>query len=98
MGTVGPVLKVYADKAGVVFTNDDGDQPVVIMNLYRFVKRIGVRFILCGNIKGLRTLIVTRLHKKHSRTNGTRSCISSAHRRVPACLSWKLCGSASIGI
>lgn len=37
-GTVGPILKVYADKAGVVITNADGDQPGVIMNLYRFVK------------------------------------------------------------
>jgi predicted homoserine dehydrogenase-like protein len=36
-----------------VFTNDDGDQPGVIMNLYRFVKGIGVRPVLCGNIKGL---------------------------------------------
>ncbi len=52
-GTVGPILKVYADKAGVVLTNADGDQPGVIMNLYRFVKGIGVRPMLCGNIKGL---------------------------------------------
>jgi predicted homoserine dehydrogenase-like protein len=52
-GTVGPILKVYADKAGVVFTNADGDQPGVIMNLYRFVKGIGVKPVLCGNIKGL---------------------------------------------
>jgi predicted homoserine dehydrogenase-like protein len=52
-GTIGPILKVYADKAGVVVTNADGDQPGVIMNLYRFVKGIGVRPVLCGNIKGL---------------------------------------------
>ena len=52
-GTVGPILKVYADRAGVVFTNADGDQPGVIMNLYRFVRGIGVRPVLCGNIKGL---------------------------------------------
>lgn len=52
-GTVGPMLKVYADKAGVVLTNVDGDQPGVIMNLYRFVQGIGVRPVLCGNIKGL---------------------------------------------
>ncbi|NTS39523.1 NAD(P)-dependent oxidoreductase [Flavisolibacter sp. BT320] len=52
-GTVGPILKVYADKAGVVYTNADGDQPGVIMNLYRFVKSIGVKPVLCGNIKGL---------------------------------------------
>jgi len=52
-GTVGPILKVYADKAGVIFTNADGDQPGVIMNLYRFVKSLGVKPVLCGNIKGL---------------------------------------------
>lgn len=52
-GTIGPILKVYADKAGVVITNADGDQPGVIMNLYRFVKGIGVKPVLCGNIKGL---------------------------------------------
>jgi predicted homoserine dehydrogenase-like protein len=52
-GTVGPILKVYADKAGIIFTGADGDQPGVIMNLYRFVKSIGVKPVLCGNIKGL---------------------------------------------
>ena len=52
-GTVGPILKVYADKAGVVYSGADGDQPGVIMNLYRFVKSIGVNPVLCGNIKGL---------------------------------------------
>jgi len=52
-GTIGPILKTYADRAGVVYTNADGDQPGVQMNLYRFVKGIGVRPVLCGNIKGL---------------------------------------------
>ncbi len=52
-GTVGPILKVYADRAGVVLTNVDGDQPGVEMNLYRYVKTIGVKPVLCGNIKGL---------------------------------------------
>ena len=52
-GTLGPILKHYADKSGVIFTNADGDQPGVIMNLYRFVKGIGVKPVLCGNIKGL---------------------------------------------
>lgn len=52
-GTVGAILKTYADKAGVVLTNADGDQPGVEMNLYRFVKGIGVKPVLCGNIKGL---------------------------------------------
>lgn len=52
-GTLGPILKVYADRAGVVLTNADGDQPGVIMNLFRFVKGLGVKPVLCGNIKGL---------------------------------------------
>jgi predicted homoserine dehydrogenase-like protein len=52
-GTVGCILKTYADRAGVVLTNTDGDQPGVIMNLFRFVKGLGVRPVLCGNIKGL---------------------------------------------
>ncbi|MDB4441920.1 NAD(P)-dependent oxidoreductase [bacterium] len=52
-GTVGPILKVYADKVGVVFTGADGDQPGVTMNLFRFVKSIGVKPVMCGNIKGL---------------------------------------------
>lgn len=52
-GTIGPILKSYADEAGVIYSNADGDQPGVIMNLYRFVKGIGVKPVLCGNIKGL---------------------------------------------
>ncbi len=42
-GTLGPILKQRADQAGVIYTNSDGDQPGVMMNLYRFVKGIGVR-------------------------------------------------------
>jgi predicted homoserine dehydrogenase-like protein len=52
-GTVGPILRVHAEKAGVVLTNSDGDQPGVTMNLFRFVRGIGVRPVLCGNVKGL---------------------------------------------
>ena len=49
--TVGPILKVYADHAGVIITNIDGDQPGVLLNLYRFVEGIGARPVLCGSIK-----------------------------------------------
>jgi predicted homoserine dehydrogenase-like protein len=52
-GTIGPILKTYADKHGVIVTACDGDQPGVQMNLYRFVKGIGVTPFVCGNIKGL---------------------------------------------
>ena len=52
-GTVGPILQTYAQRAGVILTGCDGDQPGVEMNLYRFVKGIGLEPLLCGNIKGL---------------------------------------------
>ena len=52
-GTVGPILKVKADQAGVIYTFSDGDQPGVQMNLYRFVAGLGIKPVLCGNIKGL---------------------------------------------
>ncbi|MGL6339930.1 MAG: NAD(P)H-dependent oxidoreductase [Waterburya sp.] len=52
-GTIGSILKVYADRAGVIISACDGDQPGVEMNLYRFVKSIGLTPLLCGNIKGL---------------------------------------------
>ncbi|GAX35850.1 NAD(P)H-dependent oxidoreductase [Nodularia sp. NIES-3585] len=51
--TIGPILNVYAKKAGVILSACDGDQPGVEMNLYRFVKSIGLTPLLCGNIKGL---------------------------------------------
>jgi predicted homoserine dehydrogenase-like protein len=50
--TVGPILKVMADKAGVVISNADGDEPAVAMNLVRFVRSIGYRPVLAGNVKG----------------------------------------------
>jgi predicted homoserine dehydrogenase-like protein len=50
--TIGPILKVYADQAGVVYTYADGDEPGVAMNLYRFVKSIGYCPVMMGQIKG----------------------------------------------
>ena len=52
-GTVGPILSQRAKAAGVVLTGCDGDQPGVQMNLVRFVRGIGLRPLVCGNIKGL---------------------------------------------
>jgi predicted homoserine dehydrogenase-like protein len=72
--TVGPILKVYADRAGVVITNADGDQPGVVMNLLRFVKSIGYRPVLAGNIKGL---------QDHYRTPKTQAAFAAQHKQKP---------------
>ncbi|RMH46911.1 MAG: NAD(P)-dependent oxidoreductase [Alphaproteobacteria bacterium] len=52
-GTVGPILKVMADRAGVILSGCDGDQPGVQMNLIRFVRGMGLTPLVAGNIKGL---------------------------------------------
>jgi predicted homoserine dehydrogenase-like protein len=72
--TVGPILKVYADRAGVVITNADGDQPGVVMNLFRFVKTIGYSPVLAGNIKGL---------QDHYRTPKTQAAFAAKHNQKP---------------
>jgi predicted homoserine dehydrogenase-like protein len=51
--TVGPILKAHADRAGVVITNTGGDEPGVAMDLIRFVRSIGLRPVVAGNLKGL---------------------------------------------
>ena len=51
--TIGPILKRKADAAGVILTACDGDQPGVEMNLWRYVRALGLTPLVCGNIKGL---------------------------------------------
>jgi predicted homoserine dehydrogenase-like protein len=71
---VGPLLKVKADNAEVIITNVDGDQPGVIMNLYRWVDMIGYNPILAGNIKGL---------QDHYRTPETQKGFAEKHHQKP---------------
>jgi len=51
--TLGPILKVYADRHNAVITYTDGDEPGVAVNLFRFVKTMGFRPVAAGNLKGL---------------------------------------------
>lgn len=51
--TVGTVLNERFEAAGLVYTGCDGDQPGVEMNLIRFVRGLGLRPLVAGNIKGL---------------------------------------------
>lgn len=50
--SIGPILKVHADRAGVVYSNTDGDEPGVAMNLYRQIMGMGLRPVMMGQIKG----------------------------------------------
>ncbi|HXJ74009.1 MAG TPA: NAD(P)-dependent oxidoreductase, partial [Candidatus Dormibacteraeota bacterium] len=51
--TIGPILQVYAAKQGVILSACDGDEPGVQINLYRWVKGLGLTPRVIGNIKGL---------------------------------------------
>lgn len=72
--TLGPLLKKYADDAGVVITNADGDQPGVIMNLFRYVQTIGFTPVLAGNMKGLQDAY---------RTPKTQASFAAQHKQKP---------------
>ena len=51
--TFGPFIKDQAEFYKVKYSLGDGDQPGVTMNLWRYVKMIGFKPLLCGNIKSL---------------------------------------------
>lgn len=51
--TIGPILQVYADKHGVILSACDGDEPGLQINLYRWVKGLGLTPRVIGNVKGL---------------------------------------------
>jgi predicted homoserine dehydrogenase-like protein len=51
--TIGPILHVYAGKHGVIFSACDGDEPALQMNLYRWVRGLGLVPRVVGNVKGL---------------------------------------------
>ncbi len=51
--TIGALLRRKADAAGVVVTACDGDQPGVQLNLWRYVRGMGMTPRVLGNIKGL---------------------------------------------
>lgn len=50
--TLGPILNAKAREKNVVYTNTDGDEPGVAMNMLRFVRSIGLEPVVVGNLKG----------------------------------------------
>jgi len=51
--TIGPILQTYAAKYGRILSACEGDEPGVQMNLFRWVKGLGLTPRVMGNIKGL---------------------------------------------
>src|SRR5262245_20711764 len=51
--TIGPILRVYAKKHGVILSACDGDEPGLQMNLVRWVEGLGLTPRAVVNVKGL---------------------------------------------
>jgi predicted homoserine dehydrogenase-like protein len=51
--TIGPILQTYAAKYGVILSACEGDEPGLQINLYRWVKGLGLTPRVIGNVKGL---------------------------------------------
>jgi len=51
--TVGPILRVHARQHGVILSACEGDEPGLQMNLYRWVKGLGLTPRAIVNVKGL---------------------------------------------
>ena len=49
---VGPMLKHLADRAGVVLTSDDGDEPGLAMGLVSWARALGLEVLSAGNLHG----------------------------------------------
>lgn len=75
--TVGPALRQYAETAGVVYTNCDGDEPGVAMNLLRLVSSMGLEPVVAGNLKGF---------YDRYRNPTTQARVARAQRQKPAAM------------
>jgi len=51
--TIGPILQVHANRHGVVLSATEGDEPGLQLNLYRWVRGLGLTPRVMGNVKGL---------------------------------------------
>jgi predicted homoserine dehydrogenase-like protein len=51
--TIGPILQTYAEREGAILSACDGDEPGIQVNLYRWVKGLGLIPRVLGNVKGL---------------------------------------------
>ena len=51
--TIGPVLQLEARRHGVIMSACEGDEPGLQLNLYRWVRGLGLTPRVMGNVKGL---------------------------------------------
>jgi predicted homoserine dehydrogenase-like protein len=77
--TVGAYLKARADEAGVVYSDIDGDQPGILMNLYNYCAGLGLEPVTAGNCKGVMKRYATpETQENFARNAGIQPWIATA--------------------
>jgi len=71
--TIGPILHLHAQRAGVIISACDGDQPGVEINLYRYVKGLGLIPRVMGTSKACRIATAIRRRRRDSPSNGDKT-------------------------
>jgi predicted homoserine dehydrogenase-like protein len=72
--TIGPILKHAADRAGVIYSDIDGDEPGLLKKLYDDCVDMGLEVVLAGNGKGV---------LKRYATPATQAAFAAAHGLQP---------------
>jgi predicted homoserine dehydrogenase-like protein len=81
---IGPMLKHMADRAGVVFTTDDGDEPGLVMGLVSWARALGMQVLAGGNLHGCLYDPVTTSVASRGRTVQVPAEDRWALERIPA--------------
>jgi predicted homoserine dehydrogenase-like protein len=85
--TLGPLLKARGDAAGVVVSGCDGDQPGAEVNLWRFVRQLGLEPLVLGSVKGF--------HDVH-RTPATQAEFARRHGQENATVATSACDGTKV--
>ena len=82
--TIGPILQIYAQRAGVILSCCDGDEPGLQMDLVRWVKGLGLTPRAVVNVKGLqnphRNPTTQRQWAKHGSEHGNGDLLRRWHQ------------------
>ena len=77
--TVGALIQHRAEAAGVVYSDIDGDQPGLIMNLYNYCTGLGLDAVVAGNCKGvLKRYATPATQERFATENGISPWIATA--------------------
>jgi predicted homoserine dehydrogenase-like protein len=77
--TLGPLLKTLADRAGVVYTDIDGDEPGLLKQLIEYCQDLGLEVLVAGSGKGvLKRYATPETQAEFAASNGLQPWMATA--------------------